>query len=104
MYVFMPGEAKVARAQIGVSPAGLNCAAELYLGVSEGIKAATSGLIEFVSSGSSQEITFPIAMPTQVEQYRVYIDVYVEGNLLVAFEATDDIVIPSATVEPPTWE
>jgi len=102
--VFTPGAAKTANAPITVSPSGLACTAELYLGPNPATKVATSGSKAFTSTGGAQTISFPITMPTAGGvSYHVYLDVYVAGMLLLAYIATEDVIIPSGSVGPITW-
>lgn len=102
--VFVPGAAKTAIAPITVSPSGLACTAELFIGPNDSTKVATSGLKPFSSTGGAQSVNFPITMPaTGGVAYHVYLDVYVVGILLVAYMATEDVIIPSGSVGPITW-
>lgn len=102
--VLAPGVTYTAIAQITIQPAGLDCEAELFLGVNDTNIAATSGRVLFVSSGTPQSISFPVTMPTTYEVYNVYLDVYIEGFKLLAFQATEDVVIPGGYVGPIVWE
>lgn len=103
--VFGPGSGKVAVAPITVSPAGLSCQAELFLGPDDTTKIVTSGLISFTSTGATQSVRLPITMPSDGgASYHVYIDVYAEGYLLVAYVATEDVIIPYGEVGPIDWE
>lgn len=103
--VMGPGTPQAAVAPITVAPAGLSCDAELYLGPSEGTKIVTSGLRPFVSTGAVQSVRLPITMPTAGGvAYHVFLDVYAEGFLLVAYIATEDVIIPSGEVAPIYWE
>lgn len=90
---FSPGEAKTAVAPITVSPAGLSCEAEVFLGPDELTKVATSGRIPFTSTGLSQDARLPVTMPDAEGAYHVFIDVYAEGVLIAAYQATEDVVI-----------
>jgi len=100
-----PGQAATGVAPITVQPSGLSCQAELFLGPDETTKVATSGMVAFTSTGVAQSVRFPITMPAVGGvAYHVYLDVYADGVLLVSYVATEDIVIPSATVGPITWE
>lgn len=103
--VMAPGSTRTAIAPITVSPAGLNCEAELFLGPDEATKVATSGLIGFTSTGGAQSVSFPVTMPTPGGvAYHVYLDVYANGYLIVAYIATEDVIIPAGAVGPITWE
>ncbi|GAH19780.1 unnamed protein product, partial [marine sediment metagenome] len=90
---FTPGEAKAAIAPIMVKPSGLGCEAEIFLGPNEATKVATSGRIAFTSTGASQGVRLPIAMPSTEGTYHVFIDVYAEGLLVAAYQAIEDVVI-----------
>lgn len=90
---FAPSEAKTAVAPITVSPAGLSCEVELYLGPDELTKVATSGAIPFTSTGASQDVLLPVAMPATEGTYHVYVDVYAGGYLIAAYQAIEDVVI-----------
>ena len=103
--VMAPGDTRTAVAPITVSPSGLACSAELYLGPDEATKVATSGLIAFTSTGVAQSVSFPVTMPSPGGfAYHVYLDVYANGYLIVAYIATEDVIIPSGEVGPITWE
>ena len=102
--VFPPGDSRTAVAPITISPSGLSCQGELYLGPSPGTKVVTSGLRAFTSTGAAQSISFPVTMPTTGGvAYRVYLDIYAAGYLIGSYIATEDVVIPSVTVGPITW-
>jgi len=103
--VFTPGITKTAKAPITILPAGLSCQAELFLATSPtAAKAATSGLKVFTSTGSVQIVSLPVVMPAGGVTYHVYLDVYAEGYLLLAYVATEDVIIPAGSVGPITWE
>jgi len=103
--VFLPSTFATATAQIMVSPAGLNCVAELWLGPNETMKLVTSGLISFVSTGAGQSIGFPVTMPAVGGvTLHVYLDLYVAGYYLMGYVATEDIVLPSGAIGPIIWD
>lgn len=103
--VMAPGDARTGIAPITVSPAGLGCEAELFLGPDEATKVATSGLVAFTSAGAAQSVSFPVTMPSPGgASYHVYLDVYANGYLIVSYVATEDVIIPAASVGPITWE
>lgn len=89
---FNPGEEKVALATFPVKPAGLECAAELWL-ASNGIKVATSGEIPFVATGADQAISLPITMPSIEGTFPVYLGVFSNGQYIKGFRAVEDVVI-----------
>lgn len=100
-----PGQAAAGVAPITVKPSGLSCQAELFLGPDGATKVATSGMVAFSSTGVAQSVRFPVTMPAAGGvAYHVYLDVYADGILLVSYVATEDVVIPTATVGPITWE
>lgn len=110
--VFLPGESRTAIAPITVTPSGLSCGAELYLGPDEATKVATSGIVGFTSTGEAQSVRLPVTMPAVVGVvagesggvYHVYLDVYSGGYLLVAYIAIEDVIIASGEVGPIIWE
>lgn len=95
---FTPGAAKTAIAPITIKPGGLSCKAELFLGPNPMTKVATSGKILFSSTGAQQAVRLPIIMPSTVGSYHVYIDVYIEGMLIAAYQAIEDVSIVSVPV------
>jgi len=100
-----PGQAATAVAPITVSPSGLSCNAELFVGPNETTKSATSGMIAFSSTGAAQSVRFPIIMPAVGGiAYHVYLDVYADSALIVSYIATEDVIIPSGSVGPIVWE
>jgi len=100
-----PGAPASALAPITVSPSGLGCSAELFLGPDENTPVATSGPVPFTSTGSAQSVSFPITMPSPGgEAYHVYLDVYAGEYLIVAYIATEDVIVPAGSVGPITWE
>lgn len=102
--IMVPGSPASAAAPITVSPAGMSCSAELFLGPDENTKVATSGIRNFVSTGAPQSVSFPVTMPSPGGfAYHVYLDVYANGYLIVAYIATEDVIIPSGEVGPITW-
>lgn len=90
---FAPGATKTALAPITVSPPGLNCEAELFLGPNDSTKVATSGRVPFVSTGVAKNMSMPIVMPSASGSYHGYIDVFAEGARFLAYELTEDITV-----------
>lgn len=102
--IMLPGATRTAVAPITVSPSGLSCAAELFLGPNETTKTATSGRKAFTSTGAAQSVRLPVTMPTAGGVYHVYLDVYVNDYRLLAYQATEDVVIVTGEVGPIIWE
>lgn len=103
--VMTPGVSRTAVAPITVSPSGLSCQAELFLGPNDTTKVATSGLKAFTSTGAAQSVRLPVTMPTAGGvAYHVYLDVFVNGYRLLAYKATEDVIIPSGKVDEIVWE
>jgi len=94
---FSPGESKVALATFTVKPAGIACSGELWLALN-GSKVATSGEVPFVSTGVDQSISLPVTMPGAEGTYPVYLDVFVAGQLIGAYQAVEDVVITTPIV------
>lgn len=78
---------------------------ELYLGVD---KRATSGTITVtIPAAGSVEVSFPVVMPAEEAIFPVFLDVWHEAELLVHYQATQDVqikVTPQIDVGPITWE
>lgn len=93
---FEPSIQVMAVAPIRVTPAGLSCQAKLFLGPNDATPVASSGLIPFISTGSLQEVDFPIRMPAVPGTYHVYVDVNIEESLLLAYQGMEevDIAVP----------
>jgi hypothetical protein len=103
MNIFVPGEPKTAIVPLTVTPAGQPCTTELFLGLVETVPVVTSGKVAFNSTGTPQNITLPVTMPTAPGTYHVYIDVYMGGSLIKAYQATEDVIIPGVVIGPPVW-
>lgn len=103
--IMAPGDARTGVAPITVSPSGLSCEGELFLGPDDITKIATSGLVAFTATGAAQSVRFPVTMPTVGGvAYHVYIDVYANGVCFLSYMALEDVIIPTGTVGPITWE
>lgn len=82
---------------------------ELYLDV---LKVATSGAFSVtIPAGATVVFDFPVTMPIVEGTWHVYLDVYVDTELLVHHEAlphtTQDITVvisPDIVVGPISWE
>jgi|GEM_PF-3291360 len=102
--VIPPGVSRTAVAPITVSPSGLACEAELFLGPNDATKSATSGKKSFTSTGAPQAVNLPVMMPTGGAAYHVYLDVFVDGYRILAYTATEDVIVPAGSVGAITWE
>jgi hypothetical protein len=103
--VFGPGVTKTARVPITVVPSGLSCQLEVFLGPNDSTKVTTSGLKSFTSTGTQQTVDAAITMPAASGvTYHVYVDLYVAGYYLAGYQATEDVVIPSGSIGPVTWQ
>jgi len=78
---------------VAVAPAGLACEVELWLSPDGETKSASSGLVPFTSTGSQQQLSLPVDMPSAEAKYQVLIDIYCEGNLVGAYQALEDVSI-----------
>jgi len=103
--VFLPTQPCSATAPVTVSPAGLDCSLELWVGPDTSTKLATSGLIPFVSTGAVQPVALPIAMPAvDGVILHVYVDLYIEGYYFLGYIATEDVILPAGTIGTITWD
>ncbi|GAI66329.1 unnamed protein product, partial [marine sediment metagenome] len=91
---FAPGSSHIAHVPVS-NPTGAAWTynAELYL-VKDSTKYASSGTIRFtLAASASDTIDFPLTMPAAEGTYKVYIDVYVAGELIAAYQATEDVTV-----------
>jgi len=99
LVIFAPGSSHIAHVPVS-NPTGAAWTynAELYL-VKDG-KYTSSGIISFtLLAGASDTIDFPITMPAAAGTYKVYIDAYVDGVLIAAYQAIEDITITAPVGE-----
>ncbi len=102
--VMLPGVSRIAVVPITVSPSGLACEAELFLGPNDTTKVASSGKNPFTSTGASQSVSLPVTMPSPGgEAYHVYIDVFTAGHRFLAYKAKEDVIVPAGSIGPITW-
>lgn len=94
MPTFNPSITKTAAATISNPTArGFSYFAELYLGLP---KKASSGKVSFsLAAGETKPVSFTIIMPSTAGTYPVYLDVYADSQLVGAYQATEDVVIPA---------
>ena len=94
---FPPGAEHVAHALMtNNTPKAWTYDSELYL-VKDGTTYRSSGIITFtLAAGASRGIDFPIIMPDIEGTYKVYLDVYVAGELIAAYQALEAVTIVAA--------
>ncbi len=102
---FGPGGVRTARAQMTNPTAKtFSYTAELYLGLP---KVASSGSIAFtLVAGETRAVSFPVTMPDIEGDFPVYLDVLVAGELVGAYQATENVIvviIPAIIIGPITW-
>ena len=103
---FEAGEVRTAIAQMTNPTARVfSYTAELYLDIT---KVASSGSIAFsLAAGETKSISFPVAMPSIEGTFPVYLDVFVAGDLVGAYRATEDVslvILPAIVIGPLQWE
>lgn len=102
--VIPEGNAAAARAPITVTPAGVPCRAQLFIGLSETNKAVSSPLINFTSTGLPQNIDFQLTMPSVGGAvYKVFIDVWSGDLYLKGYLGNEDVIVPHVQIDPVTW-
>jgi len=101
---FSPGSEHVAHALMtNNTPKAWTYNAELYL-VKGGITYTSSGTITFsLAAGASQTIDVPIITPGIEGTYKVYLDVFVAGELIAAYQALEDVTAKLELVTFKTW-
>jgi len=92
---FAPRSSHIATLPVTVAPSGLSCQVELWLSPDGETKAASSGLVPFTSTGSEQQITLPVDMPSEEGTYHVLVDLFCEGILVGAYQALEDVGVVS---------
>ena len=98
----VPGSVHAASVSVPVSPAGLQCTAELFLSSDGGqTRAATSGPIAFTSTGDLQQLALPVTMPTLQGDYAVYLLIVSAGVNIGAYQGKENVIIaaPAANIE-----
>lgn len=90
---FTPGATKTVITGVTVTPSGLPCQLEVFLGASIMVKAATTGKIDFVSTGMYQTIYSSIVLPQTVGLYHVYVNVWCGTTLLTTYMSPNDVSV-----------
>jgi hypothetical protein len=98
------GSARTANLSVTVIPSGISAQIEIWLGPDVNTKTVTSGKVPFTSTGVAQQLAVPITMPTAPGTYNVFIDLYISGFILTAYEATSPVVVVSGTAGQPVWQ
>jgi len=107
--VFGEGSLHTAIAAIAVEIEGIVrtivCTAELYLSRDGVTKAATSGAKTFTTTteGEPQTIDLSIIMPAAGFAYKVLLDILSGNEVLKAYQATEDVLIPQIGTPVITW-
>jgi len=101
--ILMASSVHSATASLTVTPSGMACTAELFLSLNGTTKAATSGHVSFTSSGGQQSITLSVTMPSVGGSYGVYLDIEAGGYLLAAYQATENVIIPTVSLPVIVW-
>lgn len=101
--IFAAGSAHTGTVPLTVSPSGLSCTAELFVGPNATTKTATSGPIAFTSTGASQNVVCPVTMPSTAQALSDYLNVVTGGVLIGAFAGGATIEIVTVTVGTVTW-
>lgn len=95
MKTFSPNILKSATAPITVTPANLSCQAALYF-VQGGVLVGTPALVDFVSTGQSQNVQFSITTPNIAGIYDVYVDILCNDSLFASYISTEKVTISSS--------
>jgi GH18 family chitinase len=89
--VFAPGSLHNFTVPITVTPAGIACTCEIYLGPDINTKTATSGARSFTSTGVQQNVTGSVTMPV-AGTYHTYATLKAKGVVLGTVYLSDIIV------------
>jgi len=103
--VFVAGSTHTATATLVVSPAGISCAAELWLTKDGGVtKAATSNNVSFMTTGATQSIALPVTIPPGAGfSYEVLLDIKYDSEIIGAYQATENVLVPLVGEPVITW-
>lgn len=102
--ILAKGSAHAAVAPVTVTPSGLSCKGELWLTTNGTTKNATSGLVNFTSTGVVQSVRFPVTMPAVAGEFMVYLDIYANNLIIGSYKATENVVCPGVEVGEIIWE
>jgi len=100
---YLPSSAHTGTVPLTVTPSGLACTAELFVGPDASHKAATSGPIAFTATAAQQNVVCPINMPTAGGSYTDFLNVVSGGVLIGAFAGGNIIQVPTVVVGTVTW-
>lgn len=90
---FSPNSNKVATVSVTVIPVGIGCTIEVFLSHDGTTRNATSGNVNFNSTGVAQNIALPITMPAAIGTYHVYTVVKYLGIVLSSVVAATDVTV-----------
>lgn len=76
-------------AEVAVKPAGIRFEAEVFLGLDELTKVATSDRSSFSSSGLTQTVRLPVIMPPWPGRYKVFLHLYSGGQPFAEYRLED---------------
>ena len=102
-YIFGAGIRKSATLPLTVAPAGMNCSFELWLSPDGSTKIVTSGMRAFVSTGIVQAFSVTIDLPARAGDYKVLVDVLIEGQMFGGFMDPTHVLIPDVNIGPIVW-
>jgi len=103
MKAFCPEVMRTPSAKFSTGIAGIPCAIEVFLGPNASTKVATSGLIQYTSSGGIDTVQLPIVMPAVSAIYKAYVDFYINGEFAKGFVGGEDIAILNIEFGGITW-
>ena len=99
---FVAGSVHTARVTLR-NPGAQSCSynGKLYLGKYEGNEVASASKSFILDGGEQKDIDFSVTMPDVLDTYHVYLDIYVAGECVAAYQATEDVTI---TASAGAWE
>lgn len=109
MNVFLPGVIKWADVVFTVIPVGLPVRVTVALGKTPGTTVEGGGVFpnwrETVpSTGEPQRVAFGVIMPVVADTYHVYVALQVAGEIVMFYQATEDVIIAGAEVISLVWQ
>jgi len=102
-HVFGPGTQRTAVVPVKVSPSGIACSCEVFIGPDENTPLATSGKVPFVSAADPVPVECIVVMPTQEGTYKAFINIYRDNFILKGFVDDTPITITSQEIGDIVW-